>query len=211
MSTTTDSPSNNFREDDERHQEMRDLLDRSTSGDQEASRALVEHFAVRLTALAAAHLEGRLRGRLDAEDVVQSVFRTFFRRAAVGDFRIDGDAELWKLLARVTVMKARAHARHHTAQRRSVRAELPSSEEDWLHRSMAREPDPGDAAALVDQIDQALAGLPTVYAEILSLRLEGHAPTAIAARVGLSRATVYRALSVLRTRFSQIVVADEDE
>ncbi len=33
---------------------------------------------------------------------------TFFRRTTTGEFQIDSSAQLWQLLARITVRKARA-------------------------------------------------------------------------------------------------------
>ena len=80
-------------------------------------------YARRLALLAARRLSQRVAARADGEDVVQSVFRTFFRRCARGDFRIDGSADLWRLLVTITVRKARASARRHTAGRRDVNAE----------------------------------------------------------------------------------------
>jgi hypothetical protein len=60
-----------------------------------------------------------MAGRLDGEDVVQAVCRTFFRRSAAGEFRIDSSAQLRRLLVKITVLKARAWSRQHTAARRS--------------------------------------------------------------------------------------------
>src|SRR5205823_4573401 len=84
---------------------------------------LLEQYARQLTRLAEQHLSRKLAGRLDGEDVVQSVFRTFFRRCARGDFRLSSAAELWRLLVQITVCKARAKARYHTAEKRDVAAE----------------------------------------------------------------------------------------
>jgi hypothetical protein len=69
---------------------------------------LVERYAHRLARLAEQHLSPKVAGRLDAEDVVQSAFRTFFRRSVQGEFQIDSSAQMWRLLAKITLMKARA-------------------------------------------------------------------------------------------------------
>lgn len=179
-----------------------DLLQRWRDGDQEAARLLFEQYARQLTLLARKHLSRKLGGRLDGEDIVQSVFRTFFRRSAQGEFRIDASLDLWHLLAKITLAKVRSQARRHTAGMRNVHAEARrfQDEADWLPAAIAAGPSPEAAAILVDQIEVLLAGLPEVYADILGLCLDGHSKTQIAAQVGVARQTVHRALNLLRQR-----------
>jgi hypothetical protein len=100
------------------------LADRLRGGDPRAAEALFDRYAVRLARLAEQHLSRKLAGRVDGEDVVQSVFRTFFHRCARGEFQIDGSAEVWRLLVRLTLRKARAQARRHLAARRDAGAEM---------------------------------------------------------------------------------------
>jgi RNA polymerase sigma-70 factor (ECF subfamily) len=164
-------------------------------------------YAGRLVRVAEQHLSHRLAARLDGEDVVQSVFRTFFRRSEAGEFRIDSSAQLWRLLVRITVLKARAKGRFHTADCRTAQAEAGGDPDAVLTVACATEPGPAEAAALVDQIDSLLRGLPDAYARVLELRLSGDKVTAIAARLGLSRQGVYRMLNLLQDR---LVAADPD-
>ncbi len=58
----------------------RDLIQRWCQGDQEAARRIVEHYVDQLVGLARRHLNPKLAGRIDPEDIVQSAFRTFFLR-----------------------------------------------------------------------------------------------------------------------------------
>ena len=83
------------------------LVDRYRGGDEQAAGELYRRYAIRLTRLADEHLNVKLAGRVDGEDVVQSVFRTFFRRSARGEFLIDTSAQLWRLLVTLTLRKAR--------------------------------------------------------------------------------------------------------
>ena len=106
-------------------------------------------------------------------------------------------------LVKITINKARTQARRHTAPRRDVRAES-GGQDPWLLESLATEPGPVEASVLVDQIDEALRGLPDSYAQVLALRLEGHRRGEIAAQLGLSRQTVYRALATLKQRLQQL-------
>src|SRR5579884_576430 len=57
------------------------LLDLWRAGSEEAARQLFERYTDRLIALARGHIDQRLARRVDPEDITQSAFRTFFRRA----------------------------------------------------------------------------------------------------------------------------------
>jgi RNA polymerase sigma-70 factor (ECF subfamily) len=179
-----------------------ELAGRLRGGDPRAAEELFARYAHRLVTLAEQQLSRKLAARLDGADVVQSVFRTFFRRSAAGEFRIDSSGELWKLLVQITVTKVRVHARQHTAAVRDVTAEVPGSGA-YLAAAVAHEPGPAEAAALVDQIEALLRGLPALYADLLQLRLEGHSVADTAARLGVSRRTVHRGLVLLRQRLTR--------
>jgi len=181
-----------------------DVVQRHRQGDPEAARRLFAHYAERLSRLADRYLSQRLAGRVEGEDVVQSVFRTFFRRTAAGEFQIDSSAQLWQLLASITVRKARAQGRYHTAAVRNIAAEEPGALDDARLELTAHEPGPEDAVILMDHIEALLKGLPTRYCEILELRLQGYSATDIAARLGVARRTVYRALELLGQRLGKM-------
>ena len=68
------------------------------SGDADSARRIFEHFSQRLCRVAQRHLSARVRPRVDEEDVVQSVFRTFFQRDAQGQFQVNHSDELYRLL-----------------------------------------------------------------------------------------------------------------
>jgi RNA polymerase sigma-70 factor (ECF subfamily) len=180
---------------------LTEAVQRHREGDSDAAAAIYAHYAERLSRLAHQHLSSKVAARVDEEDVVQSVFRTFFHRSARGEFQIDSRAQLWQLLVRITVMKARAKGRQHTAAKRDVRAEQPG--EDWLGAVAAGEPGPEEAAVLMDEIEVLLRGLPALYCQVLQRRLEGHRVAEIAAGLGVSRQTVYRALHLLEERLDR--------
>jgi RNA polymerase sigma-70 factor (ECF subfamily) len=182
-----------------------DLVAGLGAGDPAAQAAVFRRYADRLARLAEGRLHRRLAGRVDPEDVTQSAFRTFFRRAAGGQFRIDSSAQLWGLLARITLRKARGEARRHLAGKRDAAAEAGDAP---LTGAAARDPDPADAAELVDEIAGLLRGLPDVYGDILGRRLQGESVADLAAALGVSRQTVYRALELLADRASRRAGAD---
>jgi RNA polymerase sigma factor (sigma-70 family) len=187
-----------------------ELVARLQVGDPQAAEELFARYAQRLTYLAEQQLSRKLAARFDGADVVQSVFRTFFRRSAAGQFRIDGSAELWRLLVKITLQKARAYGRQHTARVRDVEAEAPGGGDALLLNAIAHEPGPEEAAALVDQIQELLLGLPPLYCDLLQLRLEGHSITDTAARLGVSRRTVHRGLNLLKQRLSRSAAFEQE-
>ena len=158
-----------------------------------------------MTFLAERHLSKRLAQRVEGEDIVQSVFRTFFSRSARGEFRIRNSVEIWRLLVTITLTKVREQARRHTSAKRNMNAEDRSDDQAWLSKAVAAEPGPAEAAALLDQIEQLLKGLPEAYCEMLTLRLEGNSRNEIAEKLGVSRQTVYRVLNLMQRRLEDDV------
>ena len=59
------------------------------TGDEDAARQLFDRYAEQLVALARRRISQRLASRIDPEDIVQSVFRTFFHRAKQGQFHLE--------------------------------------------------------------------------------------------------------------------------
>ena len=178
------------------------LVERWQAGDGDAPRLIFERFAHHLVGLAQQQLAPQLAPRIDGEDIVQSAFRTFFRRAAAGSLKIEDAGHLWRLLVRITLLKAKAQGRFHAAGMRSVRAESRGSD-DWLAEASARDPGPEDAALLIDEINALLAGCPSLHGEILGLRLEGHETAGIAERLNISQRTVQRVLKTLQSRMAE--------
>ncbi len=184
------------------------LFTRWLGGDQSAATQLFAMYSRKLTALANRRLSNCLRARIDGEDVVQSVFRTFFRRAREGQFQFTDSQQLWPLLVKITVVKACGKARHCTAGARDVRRD---ASHDWpaaLMESLSREPSPDQAAILVDLIDRLLEGLPPLSADILGQLLAGCRKTEIAENLGISRQTVYRHLDLFQQQLRELLVVD---
>jgi len=178
------------------------LANSLSSGDPVAAEAVFARYAERLSHLADRHLSHKLAGRLDGEDVVQSVFRTFFRRSAAGEFRIDSSAQLWRLLVTITLRKAQAKARYHTADIRDAGMEAGSGD-DGKPNVATDEPGPDQAVILVEEIEVLLRGLPPLHCQVLEGRLRGETPSEIADRLGITRQSVYRVLEVLQKRLAE--------
>ncbi|QJW95382.1 RNA polymerase sigma factor [Frigoriglobus tundricola] len=170
----------------------------------EAAASEVFHrFATRLTAVAATKLTDPIRLRVGPEDIVQSVFRSFFRRFADGQFKAGGWEALWAILVVIAVRKCWKRSAGHRADRRDVGREVSDPDSSgsppgW--GAVSREPTPEEAAELADLVDYLTARLSVKDQQIFKMRLEEFSPTEIAAAVGLPQATVFRRLASLRDK-----------
>lgn len=175
----------------------RSLLRRFRGGTADAATMLYFRYAEQLRALAAARLAPDLAPRVDADDIVQSVFRTFFRRAALGQFEVPDGEDLWKLFLVIALNKVRSAAAYHRAARRDV-SRTPPLDAD-------AEPDGRDddaLAALRLTVDDLLAELPGPQRAVVERRIEGFEVTEIAAHVGCSQRSVERCLQKFRARLA---------
>src|SRR5690349_7055785 len=96
------------------------LLAELRAGDPSAAARVVESYARRLVALARKHLDRRILGKEDPEDVLQSVFKSFFHRVGAGQFRLDSHDDLWALLVSLTLHKCGHRVEYFRAARRDV-------------------------------------------------------------------------------------------
>jgi RNA polymerase sigma-70 factor (ECF subfamily) len=182
-------------------------MDRLRAGDDDAATELYQRFAARLIALSRVRLSARLRGKLDPEDVLQSVFKSFFLRCADGQFELQSWNGLWSLLVGITLNKCGHQVRALHRARRDVRREADTvPHDDDSARSwgaLAREPSPEEEAALADEVETLLRRLSERDRDVVSLRLQGHSPRDIAEQLGVLERTVFRVLERVRTRLRQ--------
>jgi RNA polymerase sigma factor (sigma-70 family) len=174
-----------------------DWMRRWGAGDPQAAELLFARYGARLRQVAEQHLSRKLAAREGGEDIVQSVFRTFFRRSAQGQFQIDTSAQVWRLLVTITMRKVYTRARRHKP---NLAAEVQAEDDSWVADTLGREPDPAAAVELVDLMQAMLQGVPPLYCRVLDLRLQGMVPADVARELNVSRSTVYRALELFKQR-----------
>jgi RNA polymerase sigma factor (sigma-70 family) len=191
-----------------------ELFERLRQGDNTAAARVLDRYAGRLIAVARTHLDARLRRRVDAEDVLQSVLRSFFVRVADGKISVPDWDSLWGLLVCITVRKCiRARTRHRAGVRDVTREVAPSAEGDdsgpvW--EVISREPGPAEGALLSEALDQATRGLPEQGTRAVLLTLQGHAIPEVAEQLGCSIRKVYRVLDHVRDRLERLRAEDRD-
>jgi RNA polymerase sigma factor (sigma-70 family) len=183
------------------------LLRRIQSGHSDASTQLYLRYAQRLQALVASKSSPDLARRVDAEDIVQSVFRTFFRRAALGDYSVPEGEQLWKLLLVIALNKVRAEGAYHRAAKRDVRQTRGGEAFEQAIES-GRGNDEIALATLRMVIEDLLAGMPEANRRVIELRIEGNEVKEITELTQRSKRTVERVLQSFRARLEALVHED---
>jgi RNA polymerase sigma factor (sigma-70 family) len=174
-----------------------ELLHAWRQSNHRAAEILVRRYMVRLTALARSRLSRKLARRIDGEDAVLSAWRSFFVAVEDGRITVPADDNLWPLLLTLTLRKLARHAARHTAQRRAVDDEQRFDQIPSWQEIVSREPSPEEAAMVADELESLMASLNSADREILSRRLQGADPTAIAEAMGVSERTIRRRLQSL--------------
>lgn len=184
------------------------LLHRYRGGSQDAATQLYVRYVTRLLHLVDGRIGDDLAPRIDAEDVVQSVFRSFFRGVAQGYYDVPAGEELWGLLLVMALNKVRAHATHHRAAKRDVRSTIGSQ---VLDESADAGNDEIAASFLKLAIDEVLSGLSELDRKVIELRIAGHDVQDITDAVGRSKRTVERVLQEFRARLARALSDDHEE
>jgi DNA-directed RNA polymerase specialized sigma24 family protein len=175
------------------------LAEQLAAGQATAATALYERFSHRLIALARSRLDGRLKAKVDPEDVVQSALRSFFARAADGRLAAPDGDRLWGLLVLLTLRKCRKQARQHLAGRRDARREAAAGAGGLEEVALDREPTPEEAACLAETLEGVMAQLSApVKRRVLEMSLQGYAVEEIAAELNYYERGVKRVRAEVR-------------
>jgi RNA polymerase sigma-70 factor (ECF subfamily) len=183
------------------------LLRRFQRGDADASTELYLRYADRLRALAESQSSPALARRVGPEEIVQSVFRTFFRRAAQGEYAIPDGEELWKLLLVIALNKVRAHGAYHRAAKRDVRKTEAGAPFDHAIEARA-DRDENALTVLRMVVEEFLENLPPAHHRMVELRIEGYEVAEIAATVERSKRSVERVLQDFRAKLGAEINED---
>jgi RNA polymerase sigma-70 factor (ECF subfamily) len=186
------------------------LIRRFRLGEDDAATQLYKRYAERLHRLSQRNTALDLTRRFDAEDVVQSVFRTFFRRVRTGLYDLPDGDELWRLLLVISLNKIRTLAVFHRAQKRSVTSTV-APDTDLLAQLSTDNTDELALASLKMVIGEVLNDLPEVQQQMIVRRIEGCQVDEIAGETGRSKRTVERVLQEFRQRLREIIDVRPDD
>lgn len=185
-------------------QETRHVFGRVQGGDEQAAREVFDRYLQRLVALARTRLSDRLKQKVDADDIVQSAFRSFFVRARDGQYVIERSGDLWSLLASITRHKLLKKAEHFRQQKRSLDQDQPLATGSEAEGAVfTAEPTDEEAVALSDEVAFLMRELEPQQRTMLELRLQGQPIPDIAETVDRSERTVRRFLSSFREQLEE--------
>lgn len=173
------------------------LINLLRDGDLVTARRFWEQFVPRLLGLARRTLAGHPRLNGFADDVVQSVFGSFFRRMRGQQFAFHDRDDVWNLLAVMTVRKARQTIRRENADKRGGGRIV--NQADVSTTSPSELVDPSQLGPEFDlHAEEMLIGLPEELRTVAVLRLMGHTNPEIARHLDWTVRKVERKLQLIR-------------
>jgi RNA polymerase sigma-70 factor (ECF subfamily) len=186
-----------------------DFLERLRGGDDAAAAEVFHRFTDRLLVLARAQIESWLLPKVDPEDVVQSVYRSFFARCREGEFDLDNWGALWGLLTIITVRKCVNRVEYFRAERRDAGREVSlagggSGSAVRVRDLLDREPTPSEAAVLAETVERLLRGFEEQERQIVELSLQGYTVREISEQLGRAERTVRRVRQFVRERLQRL-------
>ncbi|MCA9166895.1 MAG: sigma-70 family RNA polymerase sigma factor [Planctomycetales bacterium] len=185
------------------------LVRRFRRGEDDAATQIYLRYATRLEQLARREMSAKLAARFDPEDVVQSVFRTFFRRASTGTYQVPPGDELWQLLLVIATNKVRHLGRFHRQRKRDVSRTVATAAASGEEIDTGNSPDHAPLKILEFVVDEAMSDLPDFQRQMIQLRIQGYTAEEIAAKTQRCARTVERVLKRFRDKMTRHIEGPE--
>lgn len=191
------------------------LAEQCELGNEQAFEQVFARYSERLIRIARSRISERLSARIEAEDVVQSVFRSFFGRIREHRFTFNEESDLWRLLVSITLNKLRNKVDWHTAAKRDVameqRMNAGSSSMPSAFDLDGETPSPEAVVMFIDLLENFMSQLRDTDRRVLELRLQGLTQEEIASEVGCTERTVRRILERIRTVAGEHGIGPKDD
>ena len=160
-----------------------ELIGRVRAGDQDAAADLVKLYEPEIRRAVRYRLaDARLGTLLESMDICQSVLKSFFVRAAAGQYELKTPQQLLALLATMARNKLYSQARKHQGVSRDLRRTAPEGlDEERLVDPNASPSREVDARDLLHEVYRRLT---PDERRLMDLRNQGHGWAAIAAQIG---------------------------
>jgi RNA polymerase sigma-70 factor (ECF subfamily) len=186
---------------------FQEFIRRIRNGDEQAAIELVRTYEPAIRRAARVRLvDTRLQRLFDSMDISQSVFASFFVRAALGQYDLEKPEQLLKLLVTMSRKKLIDHAREHGAARRDFRREQGDKSVDLLADA---DNNPARHAAARDMLEACRAKLSPQERELADRRAAGQGWEQIAAALGGTAEARRKELSRAVERVAQELKLDD--
>jgi RNA polymerase sigma factor (sigma-70 family) len=192
------------------------LTSRFAASPREAGDEVFLRYARRLIGLARQQLHGPMLQKVDPEDVLQSVMRSFYARAVDGRLDLDDPESLWALLAKMTRRKCSRRIRAmHTQGRdltREARAQGGTGDDSEGGFDVPDdEPAPPDLAVLNEMLALLYGKMQPHERPILERKLQGDSVAEIAEALQLNERKVYRVLDRVKEQLRAMQASEARE
>jgi RNA polymerase sigma factor (sigma-70 family) len=188
--------------------DFQDLIRRVRAGEQDAAAEFVRLYEPAIRRAARIRmLDPRLSPLLDSVDIMQSVFTSFFVRAALGQYELDQPQQVLSLLVSMSRKKLADFARKQAAARRDYRR--TSAVGPRQGQFVDTNADPGQQVATQELVQEFRKRLTAEERELAELRALGQNWGEIAAARGESSEALRKKLSRAVTRISEDLGLDE--
>jgi RNA polymerase sigma factor (sigma-70 family) len=187
---------------------FRDLVRRVRGGDAQATTELMRNYEMAIRVAVRARLtDPALRRLLDSVDICQSVFASFFVRAAAGQYDLNQPAQLVKLLVTMARNKLIKHAEKERANRRDCRRVQHGgvAERELVDPS----PSPSDVVTYQELLQEFRNRLSERERRLADLRAAGRTWEEIATEVGGNRDALRFQFNRAITRISRELGLEE--
>lgn len=173
-----------------------------------AHSVMFDQFARRLINLARFHLDLRLQHKIDPEDIVQSVYKSFLLRYGDRPLEHEEAGGLWSLLTVITLRKCADRVRYHRAECRDIAREASAGVRDgdvepWRD-VVGREPTPEHAVLLTETVERLIRTLDADERPILELSLQGFSTQEISHKLGRAERSVRRLRERVRKQLERM-------
>ncbi|MFC1759548.1 ECF-type sigma factor, partial [Planctomycetota bacterium] len=195
-------------------------IDLVKAGDSAAANRIWQHYFDRLVRSVRARLYGQNRAVSDEEDIVLSVFDSFYNAAENGRFPDLSDRDdLWRLLLRMSARKVVDKRRHDQRQRRGGNVKVHSlnqtgdgdDDDDSVIEAIGDEPSPEMVLMMRESVDEFFSHLGVgQLRELAGAKLEGYSNAELAERLGCSERTIERRLHLIREKCQQELFTDNE-
>ena len=187
-------------------------IDLVKAGDSVAANRIWKHYFDRLVRSVRGRLYGQNRAVSDEEDIVLSVFDSFYNAAENGRFPDLSDRDdLWRLLMRMAARKVVDKRRHDQRQRRGGDVNLhsldQSGDDRHVFEAIGDEPSPEMVLMMEESVEQFFSHLGVGHLrDLAGAKLEGYSNADLAQQFGCSERTIERRLHLIREKCQQELV-----
>ena len=186
-------------------------------GDSIAANEIWRLYFDRLVRAVRQRLYGQNRAVSDEEDIVLSVFDSFYAAAEQGRFPDLSDRDdLWRLLLTMSARKVVDKRRHDLRQRRggdiAVHSLDSSVVQPAMFEAIGREPSAEMVLMMQESVEKLFSHLGVgQLQEIAGAKLEGYSNAEISERFGCSERTIERRLHLIREKLQQELITEDDD